>query len=60
MYRYALTERPPSIGTQPRGTKNIVSFENKQYFKGIMCYGYVEYDTALTEEQIKEYELREV
>lgn len=60
MYRYALTERPPSIGTQPRGAKNIVAFKNKQDFKGIICYGYVEYDTALTEDQIKEYELRAV
>lgn len=58
-YRYYLTQRPPSIGTHPNGASNIVSFDNKQEFEGINCYGYVEYENPLTEKQINDYELIE-
>ena len=58
-YRYYLTQRPPSLGTHPNGTSNIVSFDNKQEFEGVNCYGYVEYEKPLTETQINDYELVE-
>lgn len=58
-YRYYLTQRPPSIGTHPNGTSNVVSFDTKQEFEGINCYGYVEYKNPLTEKQINDYELVE-
>lgn len=56
-YRYYLTQRPPSIGTHPNGTSNIISFDNKQDFEGVDCYGYVEYENPLTPSQIDDYEL---
>ena len=58
-YRYYLTQRPPSIGTQPSGASNIVSFDSKQDFDGVNCYGYVEYKEPLSQSQIKDYELFE-
>lgn len=58
-YRYYLTQRPPSIGTHPNGTSNLVAFDNKQEFEGVNCYGYVEYTKPLTKNQIDDYELVE-
>lgn len=59
LYRYYLTQRPPSIGTQPRGAVSVESFDNKKDFEGINCWGYVEYEKPLTKEQMEEYELTE-
>lgn len=54
-YRYYLTQRPPSPGTFPKGTTNVVSFDDKT--DG--AWGYVEYDKSLTKQQISDYELTE-
>jgi len=56
LYRYYLTQRPPSPGTFPKGTTDIVSFDDKT--DG--AWGYVEYDKPLTETQISDYELTEI
>ena len=58
-HRYYLTQRPPSIGTHPNGALKTVSFDNKQNFEGVNCWGYVEYENPLTEAQINDYELTE-
>ena len=52
-YRYYLTQRPPSLGTQPRGTINIVAYDERINGK----WGYVEYKEPLTDHQINSYEL---
>lgn len=61
MYRYYLTKRPISIGTQPKGFINYKDFDYKMFIPEIDCkaYGYVEYIEPLTLEQIKKYELIE-
>lgn len=58
-HRYYLTQRPPSIGTHPRGTTNVVAFDNKQPVEGIGkdAWGYVDYDKELTDNQANDYEL---
>jgi hypothetical protein len=58
-FRYYLTQRPPSIGTHPREAIKVESFDTKQEFEGVSCWGYVEYEKALTDKQIEEYELFE-
>lgn len=60
MYRYALTQRPPSIGTQPLGSTDIVDFGQKKIYQGIECWGYVEYSNPLSCGQIEDYELIEI
>lgn len=62
LYRYYLTERPASMGTQPKGTVNIVNFDDKQDVPEIggKAWGYVEYKEPLTDAQIKDYELKAV
>jgi len=52
-YRYYMTQRPPSPGAQPRGSINVVSYDNKK--DG--AWGYVEYEKPLTDKQVKDYEL---
>lgn len=56
-YKYYLTKRPPSIGTQPKDTTMIVAFDEKKEYDGIPCWGYVEYDRPLTEKELSDYEL---
>lgn len=62
LYRYYLTQRPASIGTQPSGAENITNFDSKQYVDEISkeAYGYVEYSHKLSENQMEDYELVEV
>jgi hypothetical protein len=56
-YRYYLTQRPPSIGTHPRGTTEVVAFDERTKIDGIEAWGYVEYSQPLSESQIDDYEL---
>lgn len=59
-YRYYLTQRPPSIGTHPRGTTEIVAFDEKTKIDeigGLEAWGYVEYSQPLPQSQIEDYEL---
>lgn len=54
MYRYYLTQRPPSLGTHPsKNVENVVSFDEKT--NGV--WGYVDYTCPLTEKEISDYEL---
>ena len=59
LYRYYLKERPPSPGAQPRGQKNIVSFDDRKFIDEAKseAWGYVEYDKPLSAKDISEYEL---
>lgn len=60
-YRYYLTQRPPSLGCQPNGAVNIVTYNEITYIVAIRygAYGYAEYDRKLTDQEISEYELIE-
>lgn len=62
LYRYYLTQKPASIGTQPSGAENITNFDGKQYVNeiGKEAYGYVEYSYKLSKNQMEDYELVEV
>ncbi len=57
LYRYYLTQRGISIGTQPNGFVSKLDTEGGELTNGRRCYGYVEYDRELTEQEIKMYEL---
>ena len=59
MYRYYLTQRPPSPGTFPGKPTNIKSFDTRQLVSeiGRPAWGWVEYEEALTEKQTADYEL---
>lgn len=65
MYRYYLTQRPPSIGTFPSHKDNtpfVHGFSvGRKYVEEIKheAWGYVEYEKPLTAKQIEEYELVE-
>lgn len=58
-HRYYLTQRPASLGTHPKGTTDLVNFDDKQQVDDIgrEAWGYVEYDKPLTDAQISDYEL---
>ena len=59
MHRYYLTQRPPSIGTHPKGAAEVVGFDFKQDCGGFRAWGYVEYDEPLSDKEIANFELRE-
>ena len=59
MKRYYLTQRPPSIGTHPKGAVNTVAFDYRQDCGGFYAWGYVEYSDPLTDKEIADFELRE-
>lgn len=61
MYRYYLTQRPPSPGAIPKGAKNVVSFDSRQYVDdvGKEAWGYAEYPSHLSQININDYELVE-
>ena len=56
LHRYYLTQRPVSIGTQPKGFFSF-SDDPGELPNGITYYGYVDYDRDLTDKEVKEYEL---
>lgn len=58
-YRYYLPLRPVSLGTQPNGFTEYKNFDGRQFCPeiGHEAWGYVEYDKALSEKQMKEYDL---
>lgn len=59
MYRYYLTQRPPSIGTFPKKAVEIESFDSREFVEeiGRPAWGWVEYKEPLTEKQVYDYEL---
>ncbi|MBR1561216.1 MAG: hypothetical protein IJ646_13345 [Clostridia bacterium] len=58
VYRYYCQFRPPMPGAIPRNSVvNTASFDYKQSFNGIGCWGWVEYSRELTEKEISDYEL---
>lgn len=58
VWRYYLPYRPPMPGAQPReGLDRVASFEQRQQFDGIGCWGYAEYTRELSDKEIRDYEL---
>lgn len=62
LIRYYSLSRPISIGTYPKSPINIVNFDTKQYVKEIDrdAWGYLEYNEKLNEQDISDYELKEL
>lgn len=72
MYRCYTTERPLTPGSVPRQREavNVVNYNKKKpvivysrkenFKKSLEIYGYVDYEEALTKEEIEDYELVEV
>lgn len=61
MYRYYLTQRPPSIGTHPAGAVNTVCYDFRIITEhGFPAWGYVEYTEPLTDKQVEDFELKKV
>ena len=62
-YKYFSTQRPIDMGTIPK-TENtpvkISNFDNREWVENatFRAWGYVTYDTPLTQEQVNNYELR--
>lgn len=60
MYRYYLTQRPPSIGTYPEGAVEVEGFDHREMTEyGFRAWGWAEYPEPLTDKQIADFELRE-
>lgn len=58
VYRYYCQYRPPMPGAIPSdGLVNIASFDYKQSYNGVGCWGWAEYNRPLTEKEIGDYEL---
>lgn len=59
MYRYYLTQRPPAPGTFPNGASSLESYDYRQLVVeiGRPAWGWVEFETPLTDKQIFDYEL---
>jgi hypothetical protein len=62
-YKYYSTQRPISIGTYPKteyGPNDIVNFDKRQLVEDgrFKAWGYLTYLAALTQKQIKDYELK--
>lgn len=58
VYRYYCRFRPPMPGAIPKqGLVNLTSFDYRQSYDGIECWGWVEYDRELTKDEINDYEL---
>ena len=61
--KYYSTQRPIAPGTFPKPEGNrvlgIVNFDERQYCRGVDrdCWGYIEYESPLTEKQAVDYEL---
>ena len=60
VYRYYCLYRPPMPGAIPKhDLVQIASFDYRQSFNGIGCWGWAEYSRPLTEQEITDYELAE-
>lgn len=58
VYRYYTRLRPPMPGAIPlNGVTNTATFDWKQSFNGVGCWGWAEYDHELTQKEIDDYEL---
>lgn len=58
MYRYYLKNRPPAIGTHPKGAVNVESFDRRiEVEPGIYAWGYVDYTSPLSFDEVYNYEL---
>lgn len=61
MFRYYLKLRPVSPGTVPNGFVNYFNYNYRTYVVDVgWVWAWVEYDHALTKEEIHEYELAEM
>lgn len=60
VYRYYCKFRPPMPGAIPRrGLVRVYSYDYKQSFDGVGAWGFAEYESPLTEQEINAYELYE-
>lgn len=59
MFRYYCIMRPPAPGAIPKGALRAKSYSDRNYIPEIdrMAWGYVEYDEALTCDDIRNFEL---
>jgi len=58
VWRYYTPFRPPMPGAVPReGLDRVVSFDWKQSFDDVGCWGYAEYTRELSDDEIRQYEL---
>lgn len=62
MYKYYLTMRPRSIGTQPRDLADWKDYDKRTYVEEInhKAWGELYYERRLTQDEIKRYELIDV
>ena len=56
--KYAYKLRPPAPGCQPKGFSEIKSFKDKKEYRGIDCWGWVEYENKL--EDPEKWDLKEI
>lgn len=58
-YRYYSTQRPVDIYTYPSDKKvlNIKNYDNRLSVEGLKAWGYIEFDTPLTDAERLEYDL---
>ena len=56
IWMYLCAERPPAPGAVPKNGLTETSDE-RMWCDGKLCWGYVQYNRPLTEQEIDEYEL---
>lgn len=57
MHRYYLTQRGVAPGCQPKGFTSWEEILDGELTNGQRCYGYIDYDRELTQEDVTRYEL---
>lgn len=60
-YRYYATQRPPMLGSIPRGAFDVVCFDDRIFVAeiGRQAWGYAVYDHKLSRQDVDNYELVE-
>lgn len=62
MAKYASKLRPISLGCYPKykdnQVLNIVNFDERKTYKDVLCWGYVEYEKDIPEEDAASYDLQ--
>ena len=55
--RYYLTQRPVSIGTQPRDLQDFINYDDRKEVNGHMVWAECYYEIELSAEELQRYDM---